>query len=237
MLQIFTSSQIETPNIFTCSIKALRFPFLSAPPAKRFCPAPPSRSSQKHKSPRSRQVRRWKIGGSCVMLKDTSAGFWRAWWMWMSRSKSHNMRRGNARSLLSFSTKWPMETKEHTIASFVLNEVADGDKRVPQYLALLSENKDGMPFDYNAIRVFTWNVRRHRYETAYRERNLNGVLPVMVSKENFDKEGELPVFVLRVKDEDGNLTERKYKLATPIVKRVLAPGEQPPATRKRTRRR
>ncbi|HYW98278.1 MAG TPA: hypothetical protein VE822_04135, partial [Candidatus Elarobacter sp.] len=62
-------------------------------------------------------------------------------------------------------------------------------------------------------------------------------LPVMVSKENFDKEGELPVFVLRVKDEDGNLTERKYKLATPIVKRVLAPGEQPPATRKRTRRR
>src|SRR5438309_1530640 len=77
MLQIFTSSQIETPNIFTCSIKALRFPFLSAPPAKRFCPAPPSRSSQKHKSPRSRQVRRWKIGGSCVMLKDTSAGFWR----------------------------------------------------------------------------------------------------------------------------------------------------------------
>ncbi len=111
MLQIFTWSQIETPNIFTCSIKALRFPFLSAPPAKRFCPAPPSRSSQKHKSPRSRQVRRWKIGGSCVMLKDTSAGFWRAWWMWMSRSKSHNMRRGNARSLLSFSTKWPMETK------------------------------------------------------------------------------------------------------------------------------
>src|SRR5438876_928748 len=126
---------------------------------------------------------------------------------------------------------------QRTIASFVLNEVADGDKRVPQYLALLSENKDGMPFDYNAIRVFTWNVRRHRYETAYRERNLNGVLPVMVSKENFDKEGELPVFVLRVKDEDGNLTERKYKLATPIVKRVLAPGEQPPATRKRTRRR
>jgi len=126
---------------------------------------------------------------------------------------------------------------QRTIASFVLNEVADGEKRVPQYLALLSENKDGMPFDYNAIRVFTWNVRRHRYETAYRERNLNGVLPVMVSRENFEKEGELPVFVLRVKDDDGNVSERKYKMATPIVKRVLAPGEQPPSTHKRTRRR
>lgn len=30
---------------------------------------------------------------------------------------------------------------------------------------LLSENKGGVPFDYNQIRVFTWNVR-HRYETA-----------------------------------------------------------------------
>ena len=124
---------------------------------------------------------------------------------------------------------------QRTVASFVLNEVTDGDKKVPQYLALLTENKDGMPFDYNAIRVFTWNVRRHRYETAYRERNLDGVLPVTVSKENFDQEGELPVFVIRVKDDDGNVAERKYKLATPLVKRVLAPGEQPPSPRKRSR--
>jgi uncharacterized protein YgiM (DUF1202 family) len=124
---------------------------------------------------------------------------------------------------------------QRTVASFVLNEVTDGDKRVPQYLALLTENKDGMPYDYNAIRVFTWNARRHRYETAYRERSLDGVLPVTVSKENFDKEGELPVFVIRVKDDDGNVVERKYKLATPIVKRVLSPGEQPPSPRKRSR--
>jgi SH3-like domain-containing protein len=124
---------------------------------------------------------------------------------------------------------------QRTVASFVLNEVTDGDKKIPQYLALLTENKDGMPFDYNAIRVFTWNARRHRYETAYRERNLNGVLPVTVSKENFDKEGELPVFMIRVKDDDGNVVERKYKLATPLVKRVLAPGEQPPSPRKRSR--
>ena len=58
---------------------------------------------------------------------------------------------------------------QRTVASFVLDQVADGDKKVPQYLVLLTENKDGMPFDFNALRVFTWNVRRHRYETAYRE--------------------------------------------------------------------
>jgi len=32
--------------------------------------------------------------------------------------------------------------------------------------------------------------------------------------------------LIRVKDEDGKVTERKYKLNTPIVRRVLAPGEE-----------
>jgi SH3-like domain-containing protein len=124
-------------------------------------------------------------------------------------------------------------------AFFELDQVQDGDKKVSEYLVLLSESKDGMPFDYNQIRVFTWNVRRHRYETAYRERNLDGMFPVTVSKENFDKEGTLPVFVLKVRDEQGNVADRKYKLNTPIVRRVLAPGEIPQraAAKKRPRRR
>ena len=126
---------------------------------------------------------------------------------------------------------------QRTVAFFVLNQVADGDKKVSQYLLVLTEPKDGLPFDYNQVRVFTWNVKRHRYETAYREHNLNGVLPVTVAQENFDKEGTLPIFVLHVKDDNGNLNERKYKMNTPIVRRVLAPGEarQPSAPRKKTR--
>jgi SH3-like domain-containing protein len=113
------------------------------------------------------------------------------------------------------------------VAFFKLNEVQDEDKKVPQYLALLTEPKDGQPFDFNKVHVFTWNVKRHRYETAYRERNLNGVLPVTVTHEDFGKEGDLPVFILRVKDDSGNVVERKYKLNTPMVRRVLAPGEAP----------
>ena len=127
---------------------------------------------------------------------------------------------------------------QRIIAFFVLNQVQDGDKKVAQYLTVLTEPKDGLPFDFNQIRVFTWNVRRHRYETAYRER-MEGVLPVTVSEENFEKEGVLPAFVIRVKDDTGNVAERKYKLNTPIVRRVLAPGEQPVRTvsRKAKRRR
>jgi len=123
----------------------------------------------------------------------------------------------------------PLEVAQYAegqriVAYFELNQVTDGDKKVSQYLLLMTEPKDGLPFDYNQIRVFTWNVRRHRYETAYRERNLNGVLPVTVSEEDFGKEGKLPTFILRVKDDTGNVVERKYKMNTPIVRRVVITG-------------
>jgi SH3-like domain-containing protein len=118
---------------------------------------------------------------------------------------------------------------QRIVAFFMLDQVQDGDKKVAQYLTVLTEPKDGLPFDFNQIRVFTWNVRKHRYETAYRER-IEGVLPVTVSQENFDKEGMLPVFTIRVQNEDGKVSERKYKLNTPIVRRVLAPGEEPVRT-------
>jgi SH3-like domain-containing protein len=126
---------------------------------------------------------------------------------------------------------------QRIIASFVLDQVSDGDKKVPEYLVVLSEPKDGLPYDYDQVRVFTWNVKRHRYETAYRERNLAGVLPVTVTKDNFDKEGTLPVFILRVRDDSGNISEKKYKLNTPIVRRVPAPGEEQarPVSRRKKR--
>jgi SH3-like domain-containing protein len=128
----------------------------------------------------------------------------------------------------------PLEVAQYAegqriVASFLLNEVIDEDKKVPQFLLLFTEPRDGLPFDYNQARVFTWNVKRDRYETAYRER-LTGVLPVAVGRENFGQEGELPFFTLRVKDADGNVKEKKYKLNTPIVRRVFAPGEQPTTT-------
>jgi SH3-like domain-containing protein len=125
------------------------------------------------------------------------------------------------------------------VAFFALNEVQDNDqgvqKQIPQYLCLLTEPHDGEPYDFDQVRVFTWNARKHRYETAYREHGLNGALPVTVTKENFDKEGTLPVFILRVKDDAGSVSERKYKLNTPIVRRVLAAGEVPTKPTKKRR--
>ncbi len=93
-------------------------------------------------------------------------------------------------------------------------------RKVPEYLVLFTEPKDGQPFDFNQIRVFTWNGKRHRYETAYREHKLNGVLPASVGREDFGKEGTLPTFTLHVRDKEGAVVERKYKLNGPIVRLV-----------------
>jgi hypothetical protein len=114
---------------------------------------------------------------------------------------------------------------QRIVSSFVLNTVQDEDKKVPQYLLMLTDTKDGLPWDYNQIRVFSWNLKRHRYETAYRERNLDGFFPVTVASEDFGKEGVMPTFTLRVKDSQGKLLERKYRMIGPIVRRVATPEE------------
>ena len=109
---------------------------------------------------------------------------------------------------------------------FVLNTVQDGDKQVPQYLVLLNEPKDGLPWDYNQIRIFTWGRIRHRYETAYRERNFEGYFPVKTGHQVFGKEGDLPTFTIRKQTDDGQMADLTYKLNGPIVRRVLTPEEE-----------
>lgn len=109
---------------------------------------------------------------------------------------------------------------------FVLNTVQDGDKQVAQYLVLLNEPKDGLPWDYNQIRIFTWNRARHRYETAYRERNLEGYFPVKTGHQDFGKEGDLPTFTIRKKNDDGSMQDMTYKLNGPLVHKVLTPAEE-----------
>ncbi|MGB8885829.1 MAG: SH3 domain-containing protein [Candidatus Korobacteraceae bacterium] len=115
---------------------------------------------------------------------------------------------------------------QRIIGYFVLNTVEEDGKQQPQYLVLLNEPKDGLAWDYNQIRIFTRNRAKHRYETAYRERNLEGYLPVKVGHQDFGKEGDLPTFTIRKKNDDGQIVEVTYKLNGPIVKRVLSPEEE-----------
>ena len=115
---------------------------------------------------------------------------------------------------------------QRIVSSFVLSEVQDADKKIPQFLVVLTDNKDGLPWDFNQIRVFTWNLKRHRYETAYREHDLVGVFPISTGKADFGKEGVEPTFTLRVKNNNGQESDRKYRMNGPIVRRITTPEEQ-----------
>jgi SH3-like domain-containing protein len=119
---------------------------------------------------------------------------------------------------------------QRIVAVFPLDEVSDAGKKIPQYLVLLTENHEGMPYDFSQIRVYTWNTRRHRYETAYRERDLAGALPVSLGQQAFEKEGSLRTFTLRLKDENGKIRQQVYKFNPPIVRKFFASGEEPPKT-------
>lgn len=118
---------------------------------------------------------------------------------------------------------------QRIVAAYTLDQVKDENKNVGEYLVLFTDNKDGMPFDFNQVRVFTWNNRKHRYETAYREHDLTGVLPVQLGEQEFDKEGKLRTFTIQLKTEDGKTRQQLYKFNPPIVRKVYAPGEEPPA--------
>jgi SH3-like domain-containing protein len=116
---------------------------------------------------------------------------------------------------------------QRIVAFFKLDEVDDHGKKIPEYLILLTENKDGLAYDFDQVRTFVWNTRRHRYEAGYRDRHLFGVLPAAVGSETFPDEGTLRTFSLRLQDSKGAIHEQKFKYKPPRVLRVLAPGEDP----------
>jgi hypothetical protein len=84
------------------------------------------------------------------------------------------------------------------VGAYLLRKVDDPgsnfpDKEAPEYVTVINSWKDGLPYDFDQVRVFTWNSRKHRYETAYRQRNLEGYLPVTVSSQAINGQQE-PVF-------------------------------------------
>ncbi len=99
----------------------------------------------------------------------------------------------------------------------VLDEVTDGAEKKPQYL-WASSSSVGSPYDFDGIRVFTWNSARHRYETAYREHSLRGVYPLVVGRETV-KDAEVPSFAVNVLDAAGNRSTRHFVLLGNTVRR------------------
>ena len=107
------------------------------------------------------------------------------------------------------------------LAWFELNRVNDPSGDKPQYLVAAARGPEGQVCDFTALRVYTWYVKRSRYETAFIENDLCGQLPVRIGK---GPKGE-PEFRFHVMD--GNKEERVYRLLQTVVRRIREPGEAP----------
>jgi hypothetical protein len=96
-----------------------------------------------------------------------------------------------------------------------LNTVQD-DEVGPVIWYVVGERRPGAPPEvaFDGIRVFTWNLKKHRYETAYRIKGLRGAYPLVVGKE-----GGNPTFQFSEMADDGSLKpKRKFVMNGVIVR-------------------
>jgi len=141
---------------------------------------------------------------------------------------------------------------QRIVGSYVLTTVNDpeaeqDEKNIPIYVTVLSPYKAGLTYDFDQLRVFTWNLKKHRYETGFRDRNIEGYLPVSV-KMATDPYGKgpaattpAPTFTYRVLADDagpvvpdpvtgaivpGKTVLKTYRLEGNLVRRVIQPGTQ-----------
>ncbi len=95
----------------------------------------------------------------------------------------------------------------HRVTAYlILGDVKDGDEVKHNYLwtTVTSGNKC---CEFDSFRVFVWSVKRHRYETAFVERNVAGFYPVELAPV---PSGDDSGFSLRVEDKDGTIYKRTY---------------------------
>jgi hypothetical protein len=121
----------------------------------------------------------------------------------------------------------------HRITSyFAMEDVSDGGQIKHNWLwTTLADTRK--PCQFDSFRCFVWNLRRHRYETAYIEKNLRGYYPVeahpvkmTVSK----KEQTSPGFSLIVEDDAGLRWRKTYAFHTYHVVLLEKEKWEPSAT-------
>ena len=109
------------------------------------------------------------------------------------------------------------------LAWFELNRVEDPSGDKAQYLVAGVHGPEGQPCDFTVLRVYTWNAKRTRYETAFIENELCGKLPIELGK---GPKGEPEFHFLTAANE-----RRTYRLSQTVLRRVRESSSAVPKTR------
>jgi SH3-like domain-containing protein len=114
---------------------------------------------------------------------------------------------------------------QRIVGAYVLTRIRDEganvpDNMVPEYVMVLSPPKAGLPFDFDQVRVFTWSVKRHRYETAYRIHPIQGYLPVTISRTT-ERSGTVPTFSFQIGTGSNVIIDEQTGVARPVNPRTI----------------
>ena len=105
--------------------------------------------------------------------------------------------------------------EKRIVSAYEMRAPSD-DRDRPSYLVALVERGEGLPYDFSAIRVFTWNTKRGQYETAYVESGLEAFWPIEVMQKDNGR-----VFSFEA-DERGQRVMREYRMEGVVVRRLRA---------------
>ncbi len=91
---------------------------------------------------------------------------------------------------------------QRIVSAFVLTKVTDPnadtpDHQVAEWVTALGPMQSGLPFDFDQVRVFTWSLKHHRYETAFRLHPIQGYLPLKVTTAD-SPGGKVPAFSFQI---------------------------------------
>jgi hypothetical protein len=95
---------------------------------------------------------------------------------------------------------------KHITSYFDLGAVHDEVKGI-KHNWLWTTSSGPLSYDFDAWRVFLWNRRRHRYETSYRQRDIEGYFPVHVDP---PAAGPSERSFQLIEKDDGKLWRRSY---------------------------
>ncbi|WP_263357152.1 SH3 domain-containing protein [Acidicapsa ligni] len=94
-------------------------------------------------------------------------------------------------------------------------------KEITEYLTVLTPPRNGLPYDFDQVRVFTWSLNHHRYETAFRLHGIQGYFPIKFSQE-MASGVSVPVFSFQIASGADVTIDADTGVARPANPRTIA---------------